>query len=411
VPSSAGICSSIRDRNKAARGEQRVGNEARTVTRLFHLDEPASGFVMVPAVPVRGWIIDDGVREIRSVSLRSEKGASVPLKDVDRPDVRATAPGVACAGFGGWIDIATAARGPWHLHYEHEGGANEFPIDLGADPGALESFRSAKERKLAAILPLLRCPVCEAPIERGFDTVRCTSGHLFPPLRGAYDLLDPMTRTRAGVVATDNVSEHGYDPVLRDMIAQCTGPIVDVGAGLRPEYRADVINLDIVAYPTTDVIAASERLPFADETFDLVISVAVLEHVRDPFQAARELVRIMRPGGRIYAAVPFLQPYHGYPGHYYNMTSEGLRNLFPDVTVERLEVPDAGLPIFTLTWILQSWRRALGPELAEDFDRMTVAELAVDPMTLIEKPFVRALPPHVNDVLAALNLLIGRKSR
>jgi hypothetical protein len=47
----------------------------------------------------------------------------------------------------------------------------------------------------------------------------------------------------------------------------------------------------------------------------------------------------VRPGGRIFAAVPFLQPYHAYPDHYYNMTAGGLRNLFSDFDIERLDVP------------------------------------------------------------------------
>jgi SAM-dependent methyltransferase len=76
-----------------------------------------------------------------------------------------------------------------------------------------------------------------------------------------------------------------------------SGPILDVGAGnFAPTYRDDVINVEIVPYPTTDVIGASEYLPFADESFDLVISVAVLEHVRDPFAAARELQRVLKAG-------------------------------------------------------------------------------------------------------------------
>ena len=137
--------------------------------------------------------------------------------------------------------------------------------------------------------------------------------------------------------------------------------------------------MEIVPYPTTDVIGASEYLPFADESFDLFISVAVLEHVRDPFAAARELQRVLKPGGRIFAAVPFLQPYHAYPDHYYNMTSGGLRNLFSDLEIERLDVPQSGGPIYTLTWILQAWRAALSPETAAAFDKMRVADLAVDP--------------------------------
>lgn len=39
------------------------------------------------------------------------------------------------------------------------------------------------------------------------------------------------------------------------------------------------------------------RLPYADESFDLVLAAHVLEHLPDPEHAASELVRVLRPGG------------------------------------------------------------------------------------------------------------------
>jgi SAM-dependent methyltransferase len=99
-------------------------------------------------------------------------------------------------------------------------------------------------------------------------------------------------------------------------------------AGLRDIYYDNVVNYEIVDYDTTDVIGPGERLPFRDGVFDAVISIAVLEHVRDPFACAAEIVRVLKPGGELVCSVPFLQPLHGYPHHYYNMTPQGLRALF-----------------------------------------------------------------------------------
>ena len=57
--------------------------------------------------------------------------------------------------------------------------------------------------------------------------------------------------------------------------------------------------------------------------------------------------------------VPFLQPFHAYPHHYYNMTAQGLANLFADeIVVDRQEVNTGGMPIFMLTWVLAAGRRA-----------------------------------------------------
>jgi SAM-dependent methyltransferase len=42
---------------------------------------------------------------------------------------------------------------------------------------------------------------------------------------------------------------------------------------------------------------SSERLPFQEASFDLVYSVAALEHVPDPFGTASEIARVLSPGG------------------------------------------------------------------------------------------------------------------
>src|SRR5215207_11686373 len=45
-------------------------------------------------------------------------------------------------------------------------------------------------------------------------------------------------------------------------------------------------------------------LPFADGAFDRVIAAEVLEHVPDHDHALAELVRVLRPGGRLAVTVP-----------------------------------------------------------------------------------------------------------
>ncbi|MEJ5239941.1 MAG: class I SAM-dependent methyltransferase [Anaerolineales bacterium] len=57
------------------------------------------------------------------------------------------------------------------------------------------------------------------------------------------------------------------------------------------------------------VNAAGEALPFPQDSFDLILSHEVIEHVQDDAQAVREMVRVLRPGGRL---VLFC-PNRGYP--------------------------------------------------------------------------------------------------
>jgi SAM-dependent methyltransferase len=55
--------------------------------------------------------------------------------------------------------------------------------------------------------------------------------------------------------------------------------------------------------------AAGEELPFSGDSFDLILSHEVLEHVQDDSTALREMVRVLRPGGRLLIFVPN----RGYP--------------------------------------------------------------------------------------------------
>ncbi|MEU8549147.1 bifunctional 2-polyprenyl-6-hydroxyphenol methylase/3-demethylubiquinol 3-O-methyltransferase UbiG [Streptomyces roseoverticillatus] len=50
-----------------------------------------------------------------------------------------------------------------------------------------------------------------------------------------------------------------------------------------------------------DAVARADitRLPFADESFDVVTAGQCLEHVEDPFAVVAELCRVLRPGGTL----------------------------------------------------------------------------------------------------------------
>src|SRR5579872_1987432 len=50
-----------------------------------------------------------------------------------------------------------------------------------------------------------------------------------------------------------------------------------------------------------------ESIPFAGESFDLVVSVWVLEHLRDPMATFREVRRVLRPGGHFVFLTPNLR--------------------------------------------------------------------------------------------------------
>lgn len=227
-----------------------------------------------------------------------------------------------------------------------------------------------------------------------------------------YDFLTDSLKQEGAIVDTDNVSANIYPHDATALIEKyAAGLVLDCGAGRRDIYYENVVNFEIVDYDTTDVLGIGESLPFVDASFDAVISIAVLEHVRNPFACAREIARVLKPGGELHADVPFLQPLHGYPNHYYNMTHQGLRALFDDsLVVDAQRVDSQGLPIWTLTWFLSEWANGLPNAAREEFLAMRVGDLtrtSVD--SLLGRSWVRELPVEQNFQLASATSLRAHK--
>jgi SAM-dependent methyltransferase len=162
-----------------------------------------------------------------------------------------------------------------------------------------------------------------ARLTRGLERLRHTKmTRLAPAMRldmphevrgGKYDFLTVELRQKGHIIETDMVSANAYSHDLGQLIARYPhGLVLDCGAGLRDTYYDNVINFEIVDYDTTDVVGLGEKMPFKDNVFDAVISIAVLEHVRDPFACAAEIARVLKPGGILWCSAPFMVPLHGY---------------------------------------------------------------------------------------------------
>jgi len=87
-------------------------------------------------------------------------------------------------------------------------------------------------------------------------------------------------------------------------------------------------------------VAAAEALPYPDDTFDMVLSHEVLEHVQDDRLAMAEMVRVLKPGGRIVAFCPNRwYPFETH-GHYwrgkYCFGNTPFINYLPDFLRNRL---------------------------------------------------------------------------
>jgi ubiquinone/menaquinone biosynthesis C-methylase UbiE len=80
------------------------------------------------------------------------------------------------------------------------------------------------------------------------------------------------------------------------------GAVSDISPGMvkAAQRNADALGLDIGG-----AVADAEALPYESATFDLVVGHAVLHHIPDVELALREVLRVLRPGGRfVFAGEP-----------------------------------------------------------------------------------------------------------
>jgi SAM-dependent methyltransferase len=107
--------------------------------------------------------------------------------------------------------------------------------------------------------------------------------------------------------------------------------ILDYGCGGSPyrflfpnaEYkRADYLQTD--AYDLDYALNEDSRVSERDESFDLILSTQVAEHVKSPQTYFSECYRLLKPQGRLICSTHGYFPDHGCPYDFQRWTSEGL---------------------------------------------------------------------------------------
>jgi SAM-dependent methyltransferase len=102
-------------------------------------------------------------------------------------------------------------------------------------------------------------------------------------------LAEELSRVLAGI-------EHPVTDVL-DLFA-ATQPYRD----MLPAHET-YVSMDIDEHYGPQDVVSDEFLPFADETFDLILFTEAFHYVTEPEEGVAELRRVLRPGGTLSAAI------------------------------------------------------------------------------------------------------------
>jgi SAM-dependent methyltransferase len=165
---------------------------------------------------------------------------------------------------------------------------------------------------------------------------------------GAREVVATILRVAAA--RRPEAGPHGYfdwhdEPgYFRDITAHFapTDRLLDVGCGTAwlQEHFPDYVGIDVSADAVDHARAMGRNamvhdverpFPFADASFDAVIVKDLLEHVLDPVFVVREVLRVLRPGGTVFASSPDAQrwAWDDYT-HRRPYTLRGYKRLFAD---------------------------------------------------------------------------------
>jgi|GEM_PF-1110800 len=108
--------------------------------------------------------------------------------------------------------------------------------------------------------------------------------------------------------------------------------VLDIGAGTCPyrerfshcqyqthdfkRYEGEKLG-GTTAYGRIDFVSDIAAIPAPDSSFDVILCTEVLEHVPQPFEAVREMARLLKPGGRLLLSAPLGSGRHQMPYHFY----------------------------------------------------------------------------------------------
>ena len=370
-------------------------------TLFGFLDCPRPGQAVGDSLQFRGWVLaedPDGV----SIEVRIDhQPVSAAILDwVDRPDVLRDHPEHEDfnprPGFHGVLATIPLANGRHHFQcLARKAGQSlivgecEIEVRLGPYPHFYRGTHARpdaarRQEKLERLLDILRCHRCQsALVRRDHQSLTCTGCAQPYPLRGGVPVTIlgepeyPVEPERLGSPPSNNPYPASV-LVQLERLSQAGGLALDLGSGRRAFGSEHVVQLEICAYPFTDVVNQGDYLPFRDDSFDFVFCLAVTEHVRRPWILAAEIERVLRPGATVIVDSAFLQALHGYPHHYFNMTSYGLQSLFPGLEILSLDPAPYQHPWFSLRQLLSLIHIDLAPPHKAALERMTVGQLLTE---------------------------------
>ncbi len=267
------------------------------------------------------------------------------------------------------------------------------------------------ESKIEKILPILQCPRTKTAL-RAFDQELVSeAGERYPFVNGKPILVRNIEPLHTTPPARNIISKNTVDFTLNGAFRPDV-LVLHLGCGDVPAPDPRVISLDVIPTASADIVAEAEALPFAENSVDFIYSGAVFEHLHAPLDAIAEVRRVLKEGGELYIDTAFMQTYHGFPSHYFNMTPQAIETfLVDDFHLLGSVLPRNGSVVSSLPNLLGRLLSALPAARAERIRDMKVGEFitALTAQRNMPNELIDGLSHYSQRAMAACYVVKGRK--
>ena len=224
--------------------------------------------------------------------------------------------------------------------------------------------------RLNTLLTIVNCPQCSSDLELNPNgKVQCRAcGRSYSGTNHRLDLrldatLAPLlkeSRIRNIIKPPSPTFNRGSCQRIQHFITELEKKqvILNFGSGTQPHFADNVYNVDLFPYNNIDIICPIDVIPFKRNSVDMIICVAVLEHVKNPQGIVQKFYEMLKDGGRIYVEIPFMQGIHADPYDFQRFTSDGLRVLLS--SFKEIKLNSCAGPASSLCWILREFVASFG---------------------------------------------------
>lgn len=189
---------------------------------------------------------------------------------------------------------------------------------------------------------------------------------------------------------------------FRVVIPSFSGQVLDLACGFMP-YRdlvesnssveqytgVDLEDSEIYGSVKPDLTWDGSKIPVSDESMDCVIATEFLEHHSAPDMVLGEVHRVLKPGGLLFATVPFVWNLHEIPHDEYRYTPFSITRLLSSANFSDVKISGLGGWNATMAQMIGLWVTfAKMPRIARSLMRIVLFPVFVFLVKTDRRPIV-----------------------